>query len=44
MNSCKQSQKPRVPITDPAFKYTNAAQTNLHKTFARVRREQKQGT
>ena len=28
-------------ITDPDFKYTNAASTDIRKTFARVRREQK---
>jgi hypothetical protein len=27
-------------ILNPQFRYTNAASTNLHKTFARVRREQ----
>lgn len=28
---------PPVRITDPAFKYTPSANTDLHKTFARVR-------
>lgn len=28
-------------ILDPSFKYTNAASTDLRKTFARVRREMK---
>jgi hypothetical protein len=27
-------------ILNPQFRYTNAASTNLHKTFARIRREQ----
>ena len=29
-------------ITDPKFIYVNAASTNLRRTFARIRREQKQ--
>jgi hypothetical protein len=29
-------------ILDPAFRYTNSANTDLRKTFARVRREQRQ--
>lgn len=29
-------------ITDPKFKYTPAAETDIRKTFARVRREQQQ--
>jgi hypothetical protein len=33
--------KPRVPITDPAFKYVDSANTCLAKTFARVRAEQR---
>lgn len=33
--------KPRIPITDPAFKYIPSASTDLAKTFARVRKEQK---
>jgi hypothetical protein len=28
-------------ITDPDFRYTPAASTDLRKTFARVRREQR---
>ncbi len=28
-------------ILDPTFRYVSSASTNLHKTFARVRREQK---
>lgn len=32
--------KPRVSILDKAFKYTNAASTDLRETFARVRRKQ----
>jgi hypothetical protein len=27
-------------ILDPSFRYTNSVETNLTKTFARVRREQ----
>jgi hypothetical protein len=27
-------------ILDRSFRYTPAAKTNLHKTFARIRREQ----
>lgn len=27
-------------ILDPSFRYTNAASTDLRKTFARIRREQ----
>jgi hypothetical protein len=27
-------------ILDPSFRYTNSVETNLRKTFARVRREQ----
>ena len=28
-------------ITDPRFKYTNAAQTDIRKTFERVRRRER---
>lgn len=28
-------------ITDPEFKYTNSADTDIRKTFARIRKEQK---
>lgn len=28
-------------ILDPSFRYTNAASTDLRKTFARIRRQQK---
>jgi hypothetical protein len=28
-------------ILNPAFKYTNAASTNIAKTFARIRAEQR---
>ena len=34
--------KPTIPILNPAFRYTNSANTDLHKTFARIRREQAQ--
>jgi len=29
-------------ILDPTFRYTNSANTDVRKTFARIRREQKQ--
>lgn len=29
---------PRIPITSPEFHYTNAASTDLSKTFARERK------
>jgi hypothetical protein len=29
-------------ILDPSFRYTNSASTDLRKTFARIRREQKE--
>ncbi len=32
--------KPPIPIHDPRFRYTNAAKTDIRKTFARIRREQ----
>ena len=32
--------KPKVPITDPAFRYTPAACTDIRKLFARIKREQ----
>jgi hypothetical protein len=28
-------------ILDPSFRYTNSANTDVRKTFARIRREQK---
>lgn len=31
--------KPTVPITDPAFRYTPAALTDVRKLFARIRWE-----
>jgi glutamate formiminotransferase len=34
--------KPRTPITDPAFRYTCAAKTDIRKTFARVRKEMRE--
>jgi hypothetical protein len=33
--------KPELPITDPKFRYTPASRTDVSKTFARIRREQK---
>lgn len=33
--------KPPIPITDRRFVYTDSANTNLRKTFERIRREQK---
>jgi hypothetical protein len=33
--------KPPKPITDPSFRYTNAASTDIAATFRRIRREQK---
>ena len=30
-------------ILDPSFKYTSSVNTDLAKTFARVRREQRKG-
>ena len=32
--------KPTLPLHDPRFRYTNAANTDIRKTFARFRREQ----
>lgn len=32
--------EPRVRLTDPAFKYVPAKQTNLAATFERIRAEQ----
>ena len=29
-------------ILDPKFRYTNSANTDIRRTFARIRREQKQ--
>lgn len=37
MNS---APKPPVPITNPAFKYVPAANTDIRALFARVRAEQ----
>jgi len=31
--------KPLIPITNRAFKYTNAANTDIAATFRRIRRE-----
>ena len=31
-------------ILDPRFRYTNSVDTDLRKTFARIRREQRQQT
>lgn len=33
--------KPRIPITDPRFRYKNAAETDVAATFRRIKREQK---
>lgn len=33
--------KPRIACTDPAFEYVDSAHTNIAKTFARIRREQR---
>ena len=30
--------KPRIPITDPAFRYTPAVETNVKRTWANARR------
>jgi hypothetical protein len=32
---------PKIPLTDPRFVYTPAANTDLRKTFERVRAEMK---
>lgn len=32
--------KPRVPILSSAFRYTDSANTNIRKTFARIRKLQ----
>lgn len=32
----------KARLLDPAFKYTPAAQTDISKTFARIRREMKE--
>lgn len=32
---------PTLPLTDPNFRYRHSSQTDLHKTFARVRRQLK---
>lgn len=34
--------QPEKSILNPAFRYIPAAQTNLAKTFARIRKEQQQ--
>jgi hypothetical protein len=34
--------KPPRSLLDPRFRYVSAASTDLRKTFARIRREQKQ--
>ena len=33
--------KPVKSVLDPAFRYTSSVETDLRKTFARIRREQK---
>jgi len=30
--------KPRIPLTDPSFRYRNAASTDVRKTWANARR------
>ena len=35
------NSKPRIPIYDKAFKWTGSANTDIAKTFARVRAEMK---
>jgi hypothetical protein len=35
---------PVKSILDPAFRYTNAANTDLRKTFARIRSDQPEQT
>lgn len=32
--------KPRVPITDPAFRYVPSHKTDVRETFERIKREQ----
>lgn len=32
---------PKIHLTDPNFKYIPSAQTDISKTFARIRNEQK---
>ncbi len=34
--------KPAISLLDPAFKYTDAANTNVARTFAKVRRQQRE--
>lgn len=31
--------KPPIPLTDPRFKYVNAASTDIRETFRRIRAE-----
>lgn len=33
--------KPRTRITDPNFRYTPSVETDIRRTFARIRREQR---
>lgn len=35
------SDPTRTRLLEPGFKYTRAAETNIARTFARIRREQK---
>jgi hypothetical protein len=35
------TEAPMKSILDPTFRYTNSANTDLRKTFARIRREQR---
>jgi len=36
--------RPMKSILDRSFRYTKSADTDIRKTFARIRREQRQGT
>lgn len=36
----KPKKDDRVGLLNPSFKYTKAAETDIRKTFARIRREQ----
>lgn len=36
--------RPPKPITDPTFRYVDAANTDIRKTFARIRAESARAT